>query len=208
MKFLKIKLLIMAAIMFAASSAFASLSYNVNVNTSGLATTDGYLYLQYIPTGGAVASTATVSNFVTDGSLGSQSLVVTDGSAVTGTLPGSVVFANTDGINDYNHAIHFGNSISFNLLLDSPSFSTASVDSSTFSLGLFGDEAGTSPLLNTSDPSTPGTLFTVSLYNDGTGTAQVIAPQAKVTPTPIPAAAWLLGSGIMGLVGIRRKRQI
>jgi hypothetical protein len=25
------------------------------------------------------------------------------------------------------------------------------------------------------------------------------------TPTPIPAAAWLLGSGLMGLVGIRRK---
>jgi hypothetical protein len=27
----------------------------------------------------------------------------------------------------------------------------------------------------------------------------------SATPTPIPAAAWLLGSGLMGLVGIRRK---
>jgi len=27
-----------------------------------------------------------------------------------------------------------------------------------------------------------------------------------VTTTPIPAAAWLLGSGLMGLVGLRRKR--
>ena len=26
------------------------------------------------------------------------------------------------------------------------------------------------------------------------------------TPTPLPAAAWLLGSGLMGLVGIRRKK--
>jgi hypothetical protein len=27
-----------------------------------------------------------------------------------------------------------------------------------------------------------------------------------VTPTPIPAAAWLLGSGLMGLAGIRRRK--
>ncbi len=27
----------------------------------------------------------------------------------------------------------------------------------------------------------------------------------NVTPTPIPAAAWLLGSGLLGLVGIRRR---
>ena len=30
----------------------------------------------------------------------------------------------------------------------------------------------------------------------------------SLTPTPIPAAAWLLGSGIMGLVGIRRRSTI
>ncbi len=28
-----------------------------------------------------------------------------------------------------------------------------------------------------------------------------------VTPTPIPAAAWLLGSGLMGLVGLRRRKE-
>jgi len=28
---------------------------------------------------------------------------------------------------------------------------------------------------------------------------------ATVTPTPIPAAAWLLGSGLMGVLGLRRK---
>ena len=29
-----------------------------------------------------------------------------------------------------------------------------------------------------------------------------------VMPTPIPAAAWLLGSGLMGLVGLRRKNRV
>ncbi len=29
----------------------------------------------------------------------------------------------------------------------------------------------------------------------------------SIVPTPIPAATWLLGSGLLGLVGIRRKQQ-
>lgn len=29
---------------------------------------------------------------------------------------------------------------------------------------------------------------------------------ATVTPTPIPAAAWLFGSGLAGLIGMRRKQ--
>lgn len=31
---------------------------------------------------------------------------------------------------------------------------------------------------------------------------------ATITPTPIPAAAWLLGSGLMGLFGFRRKENV
>jgi hypothetical protein len=36
-------------------------------------------------------------------------------------------------------------------------------------------------------------------------TDYTIGANIDVTPTPIPAAAWLLGSGLMGLVGIRRR---
>jgi hypothetical protein len=39
-----------------------------------------------------------------------------------------------------------------------------------------------------------GTQIKVSLMNDG-----------SVTATPIPTAAWLLGTGLIGLVGIRRR---
>jgi hypothetical protein len=28
----------------------------------------------------------------------------------------------------------------------------------------------------------------------------------NIIPTPIPAAAWLLGSGLMGLLGLKRKK--
>jgi hypothetical protein len=29
----------------------------------------------------------------------------------------------------------------------------------------------------------------------------------ECVPCPIPAAAWLLGSGLLGLIGLKRKRQ-
>jgi hypothetical protein len=201
MRLLKITLLITAVMLFAASAAFASLSYDITVDTSSLLNTDGYLYFQYVPVN-ATASTATVSSFGTDGTLGAQDFTgVQNGGAVSGALPGTVTFANTNGVNDYNHAIHFGNTFNFSLLLN-PTVGTPAGGSSTFSLSLFSDPLGSNPLL-TSD----GTLFTLSLMNDGTATSQVLASQASVSPTPIPAAVYLFGSGLLGLVGIRRKIQ-
>jgi len=44
----------------------------------------------------------------------------------------------------------------------------------------------------------------VQAYADGLASSVTIS-NISATPTPIPAAAWLLGSGLLGLVGIRRK---
>jgi hypothetical protein len=197
MKFMKIKLLVIAVIMFAASSAFASLGYDVSINTSELFGNDAYLYFQYIPVNGS-NSTANVSNFVTDGTLGAQSTNVVNGSAVTGTLPGTVVFANTNGINDYNHAIHLGNAINFLISFSDPAPGGQAGGGSTFSLGGYFDEGGIVGYQ----------LLTIDLHNDGTATAQPLMDEVTITPTPIPAAAWLLGSSLMGLAGFRRRKQI
>jgi xanthosine utilization system XapX-like protein len=45
--------------------------------------------------------------------------------------------------------------------------------------------------------------LSASVYGGGTPTGNVTL--TPVTPTPIPAAFWLLGSGLVGLVGIRRR---
>jgi hypothetical protein len=201
MKFMKIKLLVIALIMFAASSAFASLSYDVTVDTSGL-TGSGYLYFQYNSgTTQTLTTTATVQNFATDGTLGAlgPNAFPNSGTYVTGTLP-KVSFTNGNvETSDYNQAITFGKSFNFDLVLPTGTSDNAG---STFALSLFQDALGATPL-----KTVDGTLFTISLNADGTATAVVADAGTTATPTPIPAAAWLLGSGIMGLAGIRRRKQ-
>jgi hypothetical protein len=63
-------------------------------------------------------------------------------------------------------------------------------------------------LYGTGASSTAGTLRVGDYLSGGvyyfdtiTGTVA-----ADATPTPIPAAVWLLGSGLLGLVGIRRRK--
>jgi hypothetical protein len=205
MNFLKIKLLVIALIVFAASSAFADFNGTVSINTSSLSSPTGYLYLQYSNGGTPGYSTATVSSFFTDGVLGAQDTVdIVNGSAVSGTLPGSVLFANLNPVNDYNQAITFGSTITFLLSLSGPLPGGTAGSTSTFSIGLFADGPGTIPLINTTGPYA-GTAFTVDQYSNGTAATTVMASGVEVTPTPIPAAAWLLGSGLFGLVGLRKR---
>ena len=205
MKLLKVKLLVVAALMLVATSAFASFSYDVNVDTTLLAGDTGYLYLQYTTINNAVASTATVSNFVTNGTLApaNDTVDTVNSTFVSGTLPGSVVFANGASVNDYNHAITFGTSLNF--LVTVASAPTTGSGVSTFSLGLFADPYGTTPLINLADPNVAGTGVAINLNNNGTTSAQSLDATATATPTPIPAAFWLLGSGLAGLAGRRKK---
>jgi hypothetical protein len=208
MNFLKIKLLVIAVIMFAASSAFALQSYDVTVDTSSLNGDTGYLYLQYATIDKAVASTATVSGFATDGTLGAQDTVdVVNGSAVSGTLPGSVAFQNTNSINDYNQAITFGNTLNFLVSFTStPVANTPAV--STLSLGLYGDAFGSTPLLNVNDPSISGTVAMINLNNDGNTSATSLDATTNVAPVPEPATCALLGVGLFGLCVYGKRRKL
>jgi hypothetical protein len=45
----------------------------------------------------------------------------------------------------------------------------------------------------------------LNLYVDSSHT-QIAQDQLFLTPTPIPAAAWLFGSGLMGLIGLKRRK--
>ena len=67
---------------------------------------------------------------------------------------------------------------------------------------------------NTVDPSLNGYYvanFALGLdnwaYGQGATLNGELAPSEFGAPVPIPAAVWLLGSGVVGLVALRRRRQ-
>lgn len=51
--------------------------------------------------------------------------------------------------------------------------------------------------------------YTVVFYGEGISSARIyidnVSLKVTSTPVPIPCAAWLLGSGLIGLVGLRRR---
>ena len=56
------------------------------------------------------------------------------------------------------------------------------------------------------DPSgTGGTPY--DLHLEGTYTGDITSVIAAAAPVPVPAAAWLFGSGLIGLIGVARRRQ-
>lgn len=189
-----IVLAIMAVCMLAASPAFASYSYDFTVDTSSSLNQTGYIDLQFNP-GISSAGTANVSiaNYISDGALvGSP---VTQGGAA-GTLPGTVTITNSTQMNDYFHQMTFGNSIHVSLTLDS-------VPGNTFALSFYGAD-GATPLLT--NDTTNGFATTIDVNANGAVITNN-SDQVTVAATPIPAAAWLFGSGLMGLAGVRRKMQ-
>ena len=88
----------------------------------------------------------------------------------------------------------FGNNLNFHLDLSGAA-------NNTFGLS-FWDATGTAPVL-TNDPN--GFAATVDLGAAGIAVND-LSSQTDATTTPIPAAAWLLGSGLMGLFGVRRRQ--
>ena len=201
MRSLAIKLFVMALVLFTAGSAFAAPStYNVTVDTSSLSATSGYLYFEFArdPNDSLTTATAQILNFTSDGTLGAKTTTGTiSGTNVSGTLPGAVTFKNTSQINDYNQAITFGNTISFQLVLTQnvvdPNYTN------TFSMWLAQDALGATPLQTAS-----GELFEANLYGNNT-TGVTVVDTAHTSAVPIPAAAWLLGSGLLGLIGAKKK---
>jgi len=61
---------------------------------------------------------------------------------------------------------------------------------------------------STNNVNLPPPSFSVDIYNGDTGSVYFeVSTKAAASAVPVPAALWLLGSGLLGLVGIRRKLQ-
>lgn len=190
MKLLKSLLIVTALVMGMVGSAFAAAYENTfTISTTAISGQSGYIDFQYNPGPDTLAAGSAVTvDFLSDGVLGSH---IERTGNVYGTLPQMVfeISSPTSQLNEYFQSFTFGDTISFRVIIDS-------YNGSTFSFAMYNADE-TAALLTTNES---GNILEITTNTDQTTTV-------NYTPTPIPAAVWLLGSGLMGLIGVRRRIQ-
>ncbi|MEP7162824.1 MAG: NF038129 family PEP-CTERM protein [Candidatus Moraniibacteriota bacterium] len=160
------------------------------LNTSSLAGTNAVLAFDLID-GGTPGNTVTISGFSSNGTLGSFSVT----GDVTGSLPGTVTFSDSQFFNEYLQNILLGSTLSFTFdATGNPADPLSFPDA--FSLFLL-DPATGLPLYATSDPTGANALF---LYNIG-GQNPLSIYSSNVTQgpnqVPEPSTAWLIGIALL-----------
>ncbi len=129
---------------------------HVTVDTSALSGTTGSLAFDFLD-GGTPANTVTLSDFTSDGTLGTS----TPTGDVSGALPGTVTLGDSEFFNEYLQGFTFGGSLSFTFdTTGSPADPTSFPDAFSFFLL---DSSGM-PVPTTSDPTGANALL---LYNVG-----------------------------------------
>lgn len=204
-----------------AAPARATILYDVTVNTSAFAGSQGYIDLQFNPTGGTGTLSATVQTLASnDATLGS---VVSSTGNVTGSgLPLTFTADNTNGpqSNDALLNVTYGNTLALSL-----DITTADANSTaSFFLTLY-DQNGNplSPIsYDPNNPTAPGTNMAVvelDLVANPFGSSPTVGPlllgagadaQPGVMASPEPPSLVLLGTalGCLAGYGIRKRRAV
>lgn len=187
--------------------SLAAMIYHVNVDTTALTATTGFLDLQFNPGGGGAAGAQVVLNgWSSDAGLSAGATY--DGS-VTGALPGSLTFLNGQALNALLQPLAYGSHIQFDLVFSGAYESQSAGVGTRFSLALL-DNAYDSLL--TTDSS--GTVLQFELSDNGVTVPMTFAsdvsggtPVSTVSAVPLPAALPLLLLGLMTLGASRVTRR-
>ncbi len=157
----------------------ATIDFHVDVDTSAVRGTDGFLDFQFNPDGATSQdAVATLSNFVFTGggSLAATSDPMGGGS---GVLPATLTISNVSGVNDVFQGLTYGEGFGFDLSLSGPAVDApvGSGPGSSFLVSLFDDAVF--PLL-TVDPFE--TVLTLVL--DSSGGTRIQTFDADVVGSP------------------------
>ena len=137
-------------------------------------------------------------NFLLGDLIGAQLAIFDDedqtylGSSLGVSIGDVVGFAGPNGLGDHT-ATNTTTTLSMNL-----------TGSSNFILGLSTD-GGTSWMADASVVGVGANAFIVTF---GTGANVIEVDVQIVPPIPVPAAVWLFGSGLLGLVGVARRKAL
>lgn len=181
------------------ASVAAAQTFEITVDTSAIAGTNGYVDLQLNPAD-LLAPTVGASILDWTGSITLIGAPLVEGD-VTGALPATVELSNSTAFNDYFQAVQFTDAFRFLLQFTGNASIPPSSLGTSFALSLYAAN-GLSPLL-TGDAS--GSIVRFELLA-GDVSYQTFGP-AQVSPVPLPAAVWLLLSGMAGVLGVSRFRR-
>ena len=164
-----------------------SITYQVNVDTSSLNGSSGYLDYQFNPGGaGAGQGSVTIISFSPVGNLNPGDPNNSVSGDVTGSLTGApspLTLNNTSAFNDYFEGFTYGNGISFDVTLSGPAVGSSGPVGSSFAFSLY-DSDGTTPLLTT---DMNGSVLTINANADGS-TSVATFPQSLTNDTPAGSA--------------------
>jgi hypothetical protein len=185
--------------------AFPGPAYQVAIDTSLLAGTDGAIYLQFNP--GSGAASVTIDPFA----IGTGTLLAAGGPGslppggfgdFSGSLePPPLTLSNTSGLNDYLQYLTFGDLVSFTV-----TFNVTPPASATFSFAATANDGLTPLLIPTGDPNAYY-LGDISFDEQAAFTQNIYSPDvASITSAdiPEPATVALMLTGL-ALFAIRRR---
>lgn len=191
-----------AALMLAPASALAT-TYDVVLDTTGLASLSGVLAFDFID-GGPPSNTVVLSTLTSNGTQGATSTF----GDVTGSGPWTFSDAgNTSLFNELLVDFTFGTTLSFSFTTSDDPPQGGSSDAFSF----FILDANFFPLVTTDDPTGANALFLVSI-GQGAQSLAVYAPQDGVSiavrpvATPEPFTSALLAIGIAAMYARRERR--
>src|SRR5271165_6076682 len=195
---------------FVPVASAGEITYQVTVNTSSVAGTSGSFDFQFNP--GPLITQAASLDILAFGGNGSLVGAPFLTGNVVGALPGTLTFQNSTAFNDYFQGFTYGSSLTFDVHLYGPALTSpngTATSGSTFAFSMFGDPAGTMPVLTTD--TTDGFAFLINVNLDGTTTVLNYSLETTVVPVPVPepnALGVMLTGMAIALVTLRIRRRV
>jgi hypothetical protein len=140
--------------------------YSIGVDTKALAGSHAQLVFDFIA-GGPPSNSIEISNFSTDGALGSSAAT----GGVTGSLPGTVTLSDSSFFNEYSVSLTFGHAFTFLLDASANPPPSGSIPDG-FSLALLNPQTSL-PLFFTTDPTGADSLFLLNIDGSPEGLLDV-----------------------------------